>query len=51
MLAGFFVVFFVEFADELLEDRPHRVVVDAFGAEVNIGVEKLADERAEGIGL
>ena len=51
MLTGFFVVFFVEFADQLFKHGTHGVVVDASGRQINVGVEKLVDQRAQGIGL
>jgi hypothetical protein len=63
VFAGFFVVFLVELADEFLEDRAHGVVVhagmfhhavgieDGSGAEIDFGIKKFADERAEGVGL
>ena len=51
MLARLLVVLFVELADQLLEDCPHRVVVDARRREVDVGVEELVDQRADGVGL
>ena len=63
VLAGLLVVFLVELADQFLEDRAHGVVVhagmfhgavgieDGIGAEIDFGIEELADERAEGVGL
>ncbi len=51
MFAGFFVVVFVELADEFFEDGAHGVVVDAGGAEVDFGVEEFGDEGAEGVGF
>ena len=51
MLAGLFVVLFVEATDELLEDSAHAMVVETRGGEVEAGVEVLLDQRAEGIGL
>ena len=63
MFAGFLVVFLVELADQFLEDRAHGVVVhagmlhgavgveDRIGAEIDFGIEELADERAERVGL
>ena len=63
VLAGLFVVLFVELAHQLLEQRAHRVVVhrrvldgavavfDRMGAEVDFGVEELGDQGAEGVGL
>jgi len=51
MLARFLVVLLIEFADQLLEHRAHGVVVDTGGREVDLGVDELADERAESVGL
>jgi hypothetical protein len=63
VFAGFLVVLLVELSNELLEDRAHGVVVhagmfhgavgvqDRTGAEIDFGIEKLADERAEGVRL
>jgi hypothetical protein len=51
VLAGLLVIVFIELADELFEDGAHRVIVDSRGGEVDFGVEKFADEGAEGIGL
>ena len=51
VLAGLLVVLLVELADQLLEDRAHRVVVDAGRREVDVGIEELVDQRAEGVGL
>ncbi len=51
VLAGLLVVLLVELADQLLEDRAHRVVVDARRREVDLGVEELVDQRADGVGL
>ena len=53
MFAGFFIVFFIKLADQFLEHRADRVVVDAAWAEINFRVENL-DEllnqlRAEGV--
>jgi hypothetical protein len=45
------VVFFVELADQLLEDCAHRVVVDACRREVDVGVEELVDQCADRVGL
>jgi len=51
VLARFFVVVFVELADQLFEDGAHRVVVDARRREVDVGIEELIDQRADGVGL
>jgi hypothetical protein len=51
VLAGLLVVLLVELADQFLEDRAHRVVVDAGRREVDVGVEELVDQRADGVGL
>ena len=51
VLACFLVVLLVELADQLLEDRAHRVVVDAGRREVDLGVEELVDQRADRVGL
>jgi hypothetical protein len=63
VFAGFLAVFLVEFADEVLEQRAHRVIVyrglfhrtvaaqDGVGTEIDFMIKKLADERAEGIRL
>jgi hypothetical protein len=51
VLARFLVVLLIEFADEFLEHRAHRVVVDAGWREVDLGVDELADERAKCVGL
>jgi hypothetical protein len=51
VLACFFVVVLVELADEFLEDRAHGVVVDARRAEVDLGIEELVDQGADGVGL
>ena len=51
VLAGFLVVVLVELADQFLEDRAHRVVVDACRGEVDVGIEELVDQRADGVGL
>ena len=63
VLAGLLVVLLVEPADQLLEDRAHRVVVEAgmlhravavqhrVRAEVDRRVEELLDQRAERVGL
>jgi len=51
VFAGFFVVLFVELADEFFEDGAHGVVVDAGGAEVDVGIEEFVDEGAEGVGF
>ena len=63
MLAGLLVVLLVEAADQLLEDRAHRVVIqagvldrpvameDRVGTQVHVRREELLDQRAEGVGL
>jgi len=63
VLPGLLVVLLVEPADQLLEDGPHRVVVEAgqldravtvedgLRAEVDVRREELLDQRAEGVGL
>ena len=63
VLAGLLVVLLVEAADQLLEDRAHRMVVEArqlhravavqdrVRAEVDRRVEELLDQRAERVGL
>ena len=51
VFARLLVVFLVELADQLLEDRAHRVVVDAGRREVDVGIEELVDQRADGVGL
>ncbi|OPY18727.1 MAG: hypothetical protein A4E74_00377 [Syntrophus sp. PtaB.Bin075] len=63
VLTGFFVVFFVEAADQLLEDGAHRVVVECwkqlvavhvlhwFGTEIDAAVEELFDQVAEDVRL
>ena len=63
VLAGFFVVFLVEAAHQLLEDGAHGVVIEArqahaavaaqdgLRAQVDRGVEELLDERAQGVGF
>jgi len=43
VLARLLVVVLVELADQLLEDRAHRVVVDTRRRQVDLGVEELAD--------
>ena len=62
VFTGLLVVILVEAADQLLEDGAHGVVVEAgvaegavgvangLGGEVDLGVEELGDEAAEGIG-
>ncbi|EXI68515.1 MAG: hypothetical protein AW07_04380 [Candidatus Accumulibacter sp. SK-11] len=50
VLAGFFVVLLVELAHQFLENGAHRVVVDAGRREVDVGVEELVDQRADGVG-
>ena len=59
VFAGFLVIFLVEFADQFFEHSSHRVVVHAgmlhraigieggIGAEIDLRIEELADERAE----
>ena len=51
VLAGLFVVVFVELAHQFLEHCAHGVVVDAGRREVDVGVKKLVDQRADGVGL
>jgi hypothetical protein len=57
VFARFFVVVLVEAAHQFLEHRAHRVVVEAGQladrerAEVDVLVEKLLDELAEGVGF
>ena len=57
VLAGLFVVLLVEAADQFLEHRAHRVVVeggqvaDRIRAEVDVLVEELLDELAQRVGL
>ena len=63
MLARLLVVLLVETADQLLEDRPHPVVIqaglfdrpvameDRTGTQVHVRREELLDQRAEGVGL
>ena len=51
VFARFFVVLLVELAHQLLEDRTHRVVVDARWGEVDLRIKELADERANRIVL
>ena len=63
VLARLLVILLVEAPDQLLEDRPHRVVVEAgmldraiavhdrIGAEVDVRREELLDQRAECVGL
>ncbi len=63
VLAGLLVVRFVEAADQLFENRPHRMVVEAgvfhgaiavqhwLGAEIDGRVEKLLDQGAENVGF
>jgi hypothetical protein len=50
VLTRLLVVLFVELADQLFEDRAHRVVVDAGRREVDVGVEEFVDQRAERVG-
>ena len=63
VLAGFLAVLLVESADQFLEDGAHGVIVhrgladravgmqDRIRAEIDLWIEELVDERAEGIGL
>ena len=63
VLAGLLIVLLVEAADQLLEDRAHRVVIqagvldravavaDRVGAEVHVLRQELLDQRAERVGL
>ena len=63
VLAGLLVVLLVEAADQLLEDRPHPVVIqaglfdrpvameDRTGTQVHVRREELLDQRAQGVGL
>jgi len=51
VLARLFIVLFVELADQFLEDRTHRVVVDARRREIDLGIEELVDQRTDGVGL
>jgi hypothetical protein len=51
VLARFLVVLLVKPADELLEERPHGVVVEAGRADVDLRREELLDERAECVGF
>ena len=51
VFARFFVVILVELADQLLEDGPHRMIVDASRREVDVGVEELVDHSSDGVGL
>ena len=57
VFAGLLVVLLVEAADEFLEDRAHAMVVEAgqvaggLRAEVDVLVEELLDELAQGVGL
>ena len=63
VLTGLLVVLLVEAADQLLEDRAHRVVIqagvldrpvameDPVGTQVHVRREELLDQRAEGVGL
>ena len=44
-------LFLVELPDQLLEDRAHRVVIDAGWREVDVGVEELVDQRPDGVSL
>ena len=49
VLAGLFVVLFVEPTNQLLEDRTHRVVVDARRREVDGRIEELADQGTNSV--
>ena len=63
VLAGLLVVLLVEAADQFLEDRAHRVVIQAgvldrplamqnrVGTQVHVRREEHLDQRAQGIGL
>ena len=51
VLARLLVVLLVELADQFLEDGAHRVVVDTGRRQVDVGVEELVDQRADGVGL
>ncbi len=51
VLAGFLVVLLVEAAHQLLEHGAHAVVVEAGGAEIDVGRGELLDQRAERVGL
>ena len=63
VLAGLLVVLLVEAPNELLEHRPHAVVVepgvlhravavqDRVGAQVDVGREEVLDQRPERVGL
>ena len=51
VFAGFLVVFLVKAAHQFLEDGAHAMVVDTVWGEVDFGVEKLADQRPEGVCL
>ena len=51
MLARLFVVLFVELSDQLLEDRPHGVVVDASGRKIDLRIEKHIDQSTNRIGF
>jgi len=50
VFASLLIVIFIELADQFLENRPHGVVVDASGGQVDVGVEELVDQRADGVG-
>jgi hypothetical protein len=41
VFACLLVILLVKLADQFLEDRTHRVVIDACWGEVDVGVEKL----------
>ena len=63
VLAGLLVVLLVETAHQVLEDRPHGVVVqpgephrpvlvqDRFGAEIDLRVEEAGDDVAQGVSV
>ena len=50
VFARLFIVFLVKLADQLLEDRAHRMVIDPGRREGNVGIEELVDQRAKGVG-
>ena len=51
VFARFLVVLFIELADQFLKDRAHRMVVDAGGGQIDLGVEKLVYQRTERVGF